>query len=111
MSGDQSRVHYEPPHDQHAIDVDTRSPACNGLSEGTDDDDDEFNTVHPLPADMIGEITEEELSEEGTDGVGNLDAEILVRSAGAAGVVDVTDHRGGDGNGKNIVGVSEKPHA
>jgi hypothetical protein len=57
---------------------------------------------------MVGEETEEKLAEEGTDGVSDLDAEVLVRGAGTTLVVDVADHRGGDGDGEDVVRIGEK---
>lgn len=70
-----------------------------------------LDTVHLLAADVVGEESKEELSEEGTDRVSNLDTKVLVGSVGSTLVVDVADHGGSDGNGENVVSISEEAHA
>jgi hypothetical protein len=93
----------------------------------------QFHTVHLLPADVIGEEPEKQLTEECTDRVGNLDTEILKRrvsiktqlaadptylvggvgsrhsngigSGSFGSMVHVTDDCGANGDGENVVGI------
>ncbi len=69
----------------------------------------ELDTVHALSADVIGEETEEELAEKGTDRVCNLDAEVLVGRVRASLMVDVANHRGGYRYREDVIRISEKP--
>ena len=60
---------------------------------------------------MVRKETEEKLSEEGSDGVGDLDTKVLVSGIGPAVVVDVADHRCGDRYGEYIVRVGKETDA
>jgi len=59
--------------------------------------------THALATDDICQPTEEELSNEGTNGGGDLETKILIRSGLLTGAVDIADHDGGDVNGKDII--------
>lgn len=98
-----TQTHDEPPHDDHTVNVDSGTSTGNGLSEGTDDDDDQLETVHSLSTDDIGEPTKEKLSAKGTNGVRDLDTEILVVRVLAAVTVDVANHGGSHGDGKDVI--------
>lgn len=83
------------------------------LSDGCEDDDHEFETVHLLTTDNIGEVTETNLTKNGTTGGSNLDGS--VGSLGdLAGVrlsvlpVNDTKHVGDETNGENVVGIGEE---
>ena len=121
-----TETHDESPHDKHTVNAHTGSAASNGLAEGTDDDDHlresvsgrsldkttyQLDTVHSLPAHMVGEVTKEELTEKRADGVGDLDAEVLVRGRRTAIVVHVANHRRRDGDGENVISVGKESHA
>ena len=64
--------------------------------------------THALATDDVCQPTEEELSNEGTNGGGNLETEILIRSCLLTGTVDIADHDRGDVNGKDIITKKEK---
>lgn len=57
---------------------------------------------------MVGEETEEELTEESTDRVCDLDTKVLVVGACFTLVVDVTDHGGRERNTENVVGIGKE---
>lgn len=61
--------------------------------------------THALTTDDIREPSEEQLTDEVTDGSSYLDTKILVRAQSPVRVVDVAKHRRGDVDGKDIVAV------
>ena len=93
------------------------------MAEGGDDDDHELDTVcksrqtelsrakemgrtHALATDDIREPTEEQLTDEVTDGRRDLDTEVLVRAEFLAFTVDVAEHRRGDVDGEDVISMS-----
>lgn len=81
--------------------------SSDGLTEGSDNDDHELDSVHLLAAVDVREVAEDELAEEGADGGGDLESEILVRGEGTAGglLVDHSDHRRRNVDGEDVVGI------
>lgn len=70
--------------------------------------DHELDSVHTLATDAVSEVTEEELSNEGSNGSRNLESEILVRGEGSlmrSHVVDVSDHADGQVDSEDVVRI------
>ena len=67
----------------------------------------ELNSVHPLPSDMVGEITEKKLAKESTDGMSDFDSEVLVGRARSSVVIDIANHGGGNRDGKDIIAITQ----
>lgn len=106
-------THENTPEDDDADDRDSGRVRGESLSDGCEDDDHEFETVHLLATDNIGEVTETDLTKNGTTGGSNLDGS--VGSLGdLAGVllsvlpVNDTKHVGDETNGENVVGIGEE---
>jgi len=91
-----SDTHEESPDNENTNDVNGRSVTRKGLSEGSNDDDHEFDTVHLLTTDDISQPTKQELTDEGTDGGGDFDAKILVGVELSTRAVDISQHDRGD---------------
>jgi hypothetical protein len=68
----------------------------------------ELDTIHALSTNVVGEPTEEKLTDEGTDRGRDLETEVLVGRIGATLVVDVADHECDDGDGEDVVRISEE---
>ena len=96
-------THQASPYDEDGEDVDGVGLSGDGLAEGGDDDDHELDAVHALATDDVREPTEEQLTDEGTDGGGDFDAEVLVDVELAVFVVDVAQHRRGDVDREDVV--------
>jgi hypothetical protein len=92
----QTTHHDESPHDDDSVDVDAERLTGDGLSERSNHDDHQFDTVHLLSSEVVGEESEEQLTAESSDRVGDLDTEVLVGGVGATVVVDVSEHGRGD---------------
>ncbi|BAS87999.1 Os04g0186450, partial [Oryza sativa Japonica Group] len=94
-----------------------RRPEREAGSEAADDHEHERHAVHLLAPHLVAEPTEEELAGEGAaegdaiDGGGDVGRE----GAGALGrrveVVDAAEQLGDEGDGEEVVGVGEEPHA
>ena len=83
----------------------------DSLTQGCHDDDHELNAVHALTADDICEPSEEQLTEESTDGGGDLDAEVLVWAENLSRAIDIAQHCGGNVDSEDIVGIREETNA
>jgi hypothetical protein len=68
----------------------------------------ELDTIHALATNMVGEPTEENLTDESTDRGRDLETEVLVGRVGATLVVDVADHGCDDGDREDVVGIGEE---
>jgi hypothetical protein len=69
----------------------------------------EFNTIHPLSSNNISKPSKQQLTDKGTDRVGDLYPQILIGSVLLSVMVDVSNHGSSDGDGEDIVGISEEP--
>ena len=98
-----TQTHNKSPHDDNTVNVGRRASSSNGLTERTDDDNDQLKTVHSLSTNDIGEITEQQLTAESTDGVGDLDTKILVVGVFAIVTVDIADHGGCYRDGEDVI--------
>ena len=107
-------THENTPEDDDTDDGNGRRVRRESLGESCEDDDHEFETVHLLTTDNIGEVTETDLSNDGTTGGSDLDGGVgsLRDLTGhlALGVlpVDDTQHVGDETDGENVVGISEE---
>ena len=59
--------------------------------------------THALATNDICQPTEEELPNEGTNGGGDLETKILIRSSLLTGTIDIADHDRGDVNGEDVI--------
>lgn len=78
--------HDHTPEDDETNDRDGWGSRSQGLSECSEDDENEFESVHALATHTIGEVTKEELTENGSTGSGDLDGSIGVGRNGSLGL-------------------------
>ena len=107
-------THENTPEDDDTDDVDSWRVCGESLGESCEDDDDQFETVHLLTSDNIGEETKTKLTNDGTSRSGDLDSgirgdwELSLAGDWTGLVVDHTKHGGHDTDGEDVVGIGEE---
>lgn len=71
-----ANAHENAPEDDHSSNRETRSRRGEGLCKSGKDDDDQLETVHPLPTDDVRQVPEADLTENSSTGGSNLDSSI-----------------------------------
>lgn len=77
------------------------------LTEGSNNNNHQLDTVHALASQAIGKGTESDLTEEGSDRGSDLDTKIQIRGESTI-VVDHAQHGGDEVDGEQIVGIGEE---
>lgn len=108
-----TNTHNDTPEDDKTDDGDSGRVRRKSLGDGCEDDDHEFETVHLLTTDNIGEVTETNLTNDGTTRGSNLDGSVgrlgdLARVLLGVLPVNDTKHVGDETNGEDVVGISEE---
>ena len=109
-------THHHTPEDQKTNDRHRWRGSGQGLSQGAEDDEDQLQSVHLLPANEIGKDTEANLSQDGTTRCCDLDGSIRVFRDGSRlrfGRMPVynTQHSGDEVDGEDVIGVCEEAYA
>lgn len=102
--------HNHTPEDYGSNNVDGWALSEKGLGDGSNDDEDQLDTVHLLSAEDISEGSEAELSNDGSGRGGHLDGGVLRSSefAGVAVLVHNTQHDGQERGSEDVVLIREE---
>lgn len=104
--------HENTPEDDGSSNGHGRRAGCEGLSDGSEDDDDQFKTVHLLTTDDISEETETKLTDDSSSRGSDLDGSVGGDGDFSRGSrvlpVDDTKHSSHDTNGEDVVGIGEE---
>lgn len=106
-------THEHTPEDEQTNNGDSLGRGRERLSEGSEDDDHELETIHPLTTDNISQDTEPNLTDDGTGRGSDLDGRIGGGGERAGlglrvGEVDNAQHLHDQVDGEDVVGISEE---
>jgi hypothetical protein len=102
--------HDNAPEDYYANDTKGRRTRSQRLSKRCKDDNDKFQTIHPLSADDISQDTKPKLTNDSATRSSNFDSCIGVRRRTAfPGPIDHTKHGGQKTHCEDVIGICEDP--
>jgi hypothetical protein len=110
-------AHHQPPEDQHANNGHGGRIGGEGLRKGGKDHDDQLQTVHALPTDLVSQPSKDQLADDVPSGGRYLDGGIRI-GGDLAGILAAdllpkghAQHGGGQVDGEQIIGIGEETNA
>lgn len=95
------------PDDQGSREREDITVSRESLTEGSNNNNHQLDTVHALASQAIGKGTESDLTDEGSNRGSDLDTKIQIRGEGTT-VVDHAQHGGDEVDSEQIVGIGEE---